>query len=230
MRHAMAAIAFLLAIGALPADQLPASCGGVGANSYTPPAVIVPAVILNRGTVITVTNTSMLINGNTSSVAALVANPGPDGISLQEAVIATNNDPGIRNIQFAPALKGSTIVVDSGFVKGLTYVTGGNVTINGDIDGDGKPDITLTSLSGATTIFVLSGGNTLNGLALQNCGICVQIQRPSAKYKLPPVTGTASPTSPSATWCCRTSKIPESHSRRRIQLPPWSRGTPGTRC
>jgi hypothetical protein len=193
MRHAMATIAFLLAIGAppAPADQLPASCGEVGAKSYTPPLVTIPAVVLNRGTVITVTNATMAINGDTSSVAALVANPGSDGISLQEAVMATNNDPGTWNIQFAPALKGSTIVVDSGFVKGLTYLTGGNVTINGDIDGDGKPDITLTSVSGATTIFVLSGGNTLNGLAIQNCGICVEIQRPSAKYQLPAVTGTS---------------------------------------
>jgi len=70
MRYAMAAIPFLLAIGALPAlaDQLPASCGAVGAESYTPPAVTVPAVVLNRGTVITVTNATMAINGDTSSV------------------------------------------------------------------------------------------------------------------------------------------------------------------
>ena len=184
MRYAMAAIPFLLAIGALPAlaDQLPASCGAVGAESYTPPAVTVPAVVLNRGTVITVTNATMAINGDTSSVAALVANPGPDGISLQEAVIATNNDPGTWNIQFAPALKGPTIVVDSGpNIKGLSALSGGNVTINGDIDGDGQPDITLTSQSGpATTVFVFSGGNTLYGLALQNCGICVLIKRPPA--------------------------------------------------
>jgi len=184
MRYAMAAIPFLLAIGALPAlaDQLPASCGGVGAKSYTPPAVTIPAVVLNRGTVITVTNATMAINGDTSSVQALVANPGPDGISLQEAIIATNNDPGTWNIQFAPALKGSTIVVDSGpNIKGLSPLSGGNVTINGDIDGDGQPDITLTSQSGpATTVFVSSGGNTVYGLALQNCGICVLIKRPPA--------------------------------------------------
>ena len=49
MRHAMAAIAFILAIGALPAvaDQLLASCGGVGANSCTFPAVTIPPVDLN---------------------------------------------------------------------------------------------------------------------------------------------------------------------------------------
>src|SRR5271157_4383276 len=125
-----------MAIGPLlaPAGQLPAYCGAVGAKSYTPPAVTVPAVVLNRGTVITVTNATVAINGDTSSVKALVANPGPDGISIQEAIMATNNDPGTWVIQFAPALKGSTIVVDptvSG-PKGLSYLTGGNVTINGD--------------------------------------------------------------------------------------------------
>jgi len=83
MRHAMMTVPLLLAVGAMPAlaATLPAYCGGVGASSYTPPAVTIPPVILNRGTVITVTNTSMLINGDTSSVAALVANPGPHGTS-----------------------------------------------------------------------------------------------------------------------------------------------------
>src|ERR1039457_2703224 len=101
MRHAMGTIPFLLAIGALPslAYQLPASCGGVGASSYTPPAVSIPPVVLNRGTVITVTNATVAINGDTSSVAALVANPCPDGISIQQAIMATNNDAGAWGMQ-----------------------------------------------------------------------------------------------------------------------------------
>ena len=192
MRHAMGAIPLLLAVGALPAlaQTLPASCGAAGASSYTPPAVTIPAVVLNRGTVITVTNATMLINGDTSSVAALVANPGPDGISLQEAVIATNNDPGIWNIRFATALKGSIIVLDSGpNIPGLSFLSGGNVTINGDIDGDGQPDITLTSLSGTATVFVASGGNTLNGLAIQGCENCVTVRGP-ASLGLPTAPGT----------------------------------------
>src|ERR1700689_219047 len=96
MRHPLGAIPFLLAAGAFPArtDTLPAHWGGGGAESYTPPAYTVPAVVLNRGTVITVTNSTVAINGDTSSVAALVANPGADGISIQEAIMATNNDPG----------------------------------------------------------------------------------------------------------------------------------------
>ena len=183
VRHAVGAVPFLLAFGALPAvaDTLPASCGAVGAKSYTPPAFTIPPVVLNRGTVITVTNASMAINGDTSSVRALVANPGPDGISLEEAVMATNNDPGTWVIQFAPALKGSTIVVDSAFGGTLPGLTGGNVTINGDINGDGQPDITLTTLSGAFAgIDVASGGNTIYALALRNFMYGVWITTPGA--------------------------------------------------
>src|ERR1035438_6484772 len=145
IRYVTVAISFLLAIGALPAQAqtLPAVCGPVGAKSYTPPAFTIPPVILNRGTVITVTNATFAINGDTSSVKALVANPGFDGISLAEAITATNNDPGTWVIQFAPALKGSTIVIGPG---GLPRLTGGNVTINGDIDGGGKPGIMLHSV------------------------------------------------------------------------------------
>jgi len=193
----MAALPCLLLIGALPAlaDQLPAACGGVGASSYTPPPVTVPPVVLNRGTVITVTNATVAINGDTSSVAALVANPGPDGISLPEAIMATNNDPGTWVIQFAPSLKGSTIHLDPapsvGFL-GLPFLTGGNVTINGDINGDGQPDITLTSLSGTGVgIYVLSGGNTLYGLALQNFAYGVWISSQPEATGQPGDTGGA---------------------------------------
>jgi uncharacterized protein (TIGR03437 family) len=182
MRQPCVAILLFVANGALPAaDTLPAYCGTPGAKAYTPPTVGVPAVNPNLGAVITVTNATVVVNGDVSSVAALMANPGPDGISIQEAINTTNNDPGTWNIQFAPSLKGSTIVVDTPPAMGLSFLTGGNVTINGDIDGDGLPDITLTSMSGTLTIFVMSGGNTLNALALQNCGIggCVQLRSPS---------------------------------------------------
>jgi hypothetical protein len=188
MRHAMGAIPFLLAIGALPAlaQTLPAYCGPVGAKSYTPRAVTIPPVVLNRGTVITVTNATMFVNGDASSVKALVANPGSDGISLLEAITATNNDPGTWVIQFAPALKGSTINVIFGPPPvGFPPLSGGNVTINGDIDGDGKPDITLTSSGGS--ISIVSGGNTLYALALD--GIGVGIHPPSARSGLPGATG-----------------------------------------
>ena len=94
-RHAMRAIPLLMAIGPLlaRADQLPAYCGGVGAKSYTPPVVTIPAVVLNRGTVITVTNATMLINGDTSSVKALVANPGPGATSPSTVTSMATGSP-----------------------------------------------------------------------------------------------------------------------------------------
>jgi hypothetical protein len=206
MRHAMAAIPFLLAIGALPAAGGPiASLLRWGRReSYTPPAVTIPPVVLNRGTVITVTNATVAINGDTSSVSALVANPGPDGISLQEAIIATNNDPGTWNIQFAPALKGSTIVVDSapslGISRVVRYLTGGNVTINGDIDGDGQPDITLTSQSATARVFLSFPGATLSTGWLSRTVGSVFRSASSGKFQQPGPPGQRSPTSPSATW------------------------------
>ena len=180
MRYAIGTIPFLLAVAALPAaGQLPSTCGAVGAKSYTPPAFTIPPVVLNRGTVITVTNATMVVNGDTSSVKALVANPGSDGISLQEAIMATNNNPGAWVIQFAAALKGSTIIVDSGGQFGLAGLTGGNVTINGDVNGDGQPDITIASVSGTGSGFgVGSGGNTLYALAIRNFDYGVRIGRP----------------------------------------------------
>ena len=193
-RHAAAVIALFAIATPGMADTLPAYCGGVGAKSYTLPFVAIPPVVLTRGTVITVTNATVVENGDTSSVANLIANPGPDGISLQEALTATNNDPGTWNIQFAPALKGSTIVVDAPPSQGLQFLSGGNVTINGDIDGDGQPDITLTSTAGDATIYVISEGNTLNGLAISGCGMggCIALRSPSASGGLgagPVVTG-----------------------------------------
>ena len=64
-----------------------------------------------QATLITVTTTSDESNGTVSSAAALLANPGPDGVSLREALQVTNNDPGQYTIRFAPSLAGATIHV-----------------------------------------------------------------------------------------------------------------------
>src|SRR5258708_27675099 len=102
----------------------------------------VPAA--RSATDIVVTTNSDAVNGNTSSVAALLADPGPDGISLREAITATNNDPGTHTIRFAASLKGATITLDSQ----LPPLLGGGLTLKGDIDGDGKPDVTLAKTAG----------------------------------------------------------------------------------
>ncbi|WP_425395590.1 choice-of-anchor Q domain-containing protein [Aeoliella sp.] len=49
---------------------------------------------------VVVTNNLDTINGDTSSLAALEATPGEDGISIREAITAANNTPGADEITF----------------------------------------------------------------------------------------------------------------------------------
>jgi len=53
------------------------------------------------GATVTVTSTTDISDGDTSSISALIAAPGPDGvISLREAITAANNTPGADTINF----------------------------------------------------------------------------------------------------------------------------------
>ncbi len=148
----------------------------VGAPALPPlPAAVPTGHIAVEGTLIMVTTITDLEDGNASSVNQLLTNPGPDGaISLREAIQATNHDPGTWTTRFAPALAGTTISVINSL--GLPPLSGGGVLIDGDIDGDGRPDVTIKDTSpGGTTcgLTVLSSSNRLHALALQGfpCGI-----------------------------------------------------------
>lgn len=147
------------------ADTLPASCGSVGAEGYAPgPYVIPPLDLTERGAVITVTGISDEIDGDTSSASALLRSPGRDRtISIDEAIDVTNRSPGSYTIRFDATLKGANI--------GITHphpIRGGNVFLNGDVDGDGKPDVTLTrGRPGEYPALLLgSGGNRIHALGI----------------------------------------------------------------
>jgi hypothetical protein len=125
------------------------------------------------GADITVRTISDATNGDVATVAGLIANPGPDGISLREAIEATNNDPGSYTIGFAPALRGKVIMLRSV----LPHLTGGGVTIDGDISGNGKPDVTLRALGKSSIGFsIASSGNRLHALELSGFGHGVVIE------------------------------------------------------
>jgi hypothetical protein len=95
--------------------------------------------------------------------------PGADGlVSLREAIIAANNTSGADTITFAPSLSGGTIVVGFNNLS-LPALCGGQTRINGDLDRDGIPDITLEgsvfpAASAAAGLLVLSSHNTIKGL------------------------------------------------------------------
>jgi hypothetical protein len=85
-----------------------------------------------------VSNATEIVNGDTSNPAALKASPGPDGISLREAMFAANGAPGPHTITFAPAMAGQTIVLVSGHL-----VRRERTSIIGLVDGDGQPTVAL---------------------------------------------------------------------------------------
>ena len=99
-----------------------------------------------------------------SSFAAdgLVSNLNDSGPgSLRAAIDAANADHG-GSIRFAPALIGQTIAIAS-----TLNLSGGGVTVNGDINADGKPDIVLDGGDSVWCgLYIPSANNTVSGLVL----------------------------------------------------------------
>ncbi len=94
------------------------------------------------GLMLTVTNISEDLNGDVSSPAAILANPGVDGISLQEALTAVEADTDAHEIiNFDPSLNGLIFHL----TQYLPPINQDGLTLDGDSDDDGVPDITLSS-------------------------------------------------------------------------------------
>lgn len=124
----------------------------------------VPTALATGPAEVLVTNASDLINGDVAQVARLRAQPGPDGISLREAIEAANHDPGNHVIRFDSALAGTVILLE----QQLPALTGGGVDLDGDIDADGTPDVTLRSGADiGTGLHVASSGNRIAGLRIE---------------------------------------------------------------
>ena len=66
-----------------------------GAESYTEPLPSLPPIeiTLEKGKGIIVSTSSDSVDGAVNSYQSLLSRPGGDGISLQEAVLVTNNEP-----------------------------------------------------------------------------------------------------------------------------------------
>jgi hypothetical protein len=97
------------------------------------------------------------LNGDWSSPSALIANPGPDGISLPEAIQAANNADEYVSITFDPSLSGSTL----NLTHDMHHITRGNVRINGDINEDGTPDITIDGTDADNCGFNITGASNV---------------------------------------------------------------------
>ena len=123
----------------------------------------------------------------TGTVSDLPTN-GP--VSLREAIIAANNTPGEHTITFAPSLRGEIIVVNFDDLDAdltpdaLPALCRGHTRIEGHLDANGVPDITLDGdklpvaapAVAAAGILVLSSHNTINGLSVQHFPIGIQVR------------------------------------------------------
>src|SRR5262249_39705076 len=91
----------------------------------------------DRTVPVTVTNLNDFVNGNTTSIANLIATPGPDGISLREAVTAANNTAGSDAITFQAGLSGTITLINGELPTIISTVTitgpgAGVLTISGN--------------------------------------------------------------------------------------------------
>lgn len=120
-----------------------------------------------------VSNASSAVNGDTSSIAALVANHGGDGISFHEAVLATNATSGADKITFAASLASAVIytvnvaITDDLVIEGPPHIPRSNTS---EIEGGGP-----VILSGPSFQFhqFMGGGRILDVAA----GVTVSITR-----------------------------------------------------
>ena len=112
-----------------------------------------------------------LVNGDTSSPCALIANPGPDGISLREAIMAADNATGAGaiTITFAPSLAGQTITPSSS--NGCCYIiTRGSVAIVGLIGSNGAPAVTVDATNMVILFSVTASNFTLKSMNITGLG------------------------------------------------------------
>ncbi len=104
---------------------------------------------------LTVTTTADVVNGDTSSPAVLLFNPGPDGISLREAILAVNNALGPHTITFSPTLAGQVIALTGG----LPRLTQNGVTLTGLTDAGGQPNITIDGSAVTGVVLLVSASD-----------------------------------------------------------------------
>lgn len=110
------------------------------------PPTATPAPTEGPSVTLLVTTEQDIVDGDTADFDALTASPGADGlVSLREALLAANGMPDAKRIEFSADLPEMTIVLGQAqqYEEPRLYVTGDQITINGDVDGDGVGDITL---------------------------------------------------------------------------------------
>ena len=108
------------------------------------------------GQSITVNTTSDENNGNTANIASLIGSPGGSGISLREAIIATNNEPNGTSV---------TITVPSGTYNLSLFTAGETSSLYNAASGD--LDIVAATVSGTNKTVTINGAGSASTIINQ---------------------------------------------------------------
>ena len=121
-----------------------------------------------------VSNASDEVNGSTTSIADLIANPGYDGISLREAITAANANPDANVIEFAPGIDKILVTSELEISSSVTIEGPGADLLS--IDGQGQTRVFHVTSGGSATLrgLTISGGNVTGnggGLLAENANV-----------------------------------------------------------
>jgi hypothetical protein len=96
-----------------------------------------------------------------NDAGATSASPGGAGLSLREALALANSTAAADTITFAASLAGQTLTLSQG-----ELVIASDVTIDGDVDGDDKADITIDANQASRVVDVAAGAVEIASLTL----------------------------------------------------------------
>lgn len=111
---------------------------------------------------VTVTNTEDVVDGDFTSIANLIANPGPTGISFREAIYATNGTPGADVINFNIPGAGPHLITITSLLPNFTDP----VTIDGYSQPGAKPNTKAVGNDAVLKIQLRGGDNDANRFGL----------------------------------------------------------------
>ena len=133
-----------------------------------------------RAASVTVSTTTDEVNGNTTSIANLIATPGGAGISLREAIIAANNTAGADIITLPAGTYTLTRVGNDSTSQNGDLDINGSLTINGAGSGttfvQGASDAAFTGSIGDKVIGINQDGIFL-GLTVSISGVTIRYGR-----------------------------------------------------
>ena len=97
------------------------------------------------------------------TTGADVFDPNDGVVSLREALAAAENDPAANTITFTGRARNIELELGQ-----LEITRGGPLTIDGERDDDGAPDVTISGVAESRVLSIRDADTTIDGLTIHN--------------------------------------------------------------